>query len=61
MIHKHTLSVLRDALALWPQAPVKLHYIEKLITSNLQQNVDPPPAVVTGLQVGFLIFLGFRD
>ena len=51
VMHQHTLRVLKDALELWPNAPMKLHYIEKLITTSQQQNNDPPPAVVTGLQV----------
>ena len=51
LMHKHTLAVLSDALTLWPTALVKLHYIEKLLTANLAANMDPPPALVTGLQV----------
>lgn len=51
VLYKHTLGVLSDALALWPGVPVRVHYIDKLLSANQQQTVDPPPALLTGLQV----------
>ena len=51
VLYQHTLGVLSDALALWPGVPVRVHYIDKLLSANQQQTVDPPPALLTGLQV----------
>lgn len=51
VLYKHTLGVLSEALALWPGAPVRVHYIDKLLTANQQANLNPPPALLTGLQV----------
>jgi hypothetical protein len=47
-LHRHTLGLLSDALALWPSVPVKITFLNKLLDANLAQNVDPPPTLVTG-------------
>jgi hypothetical protein len=36
---------------MWPNAGVKMNYLEKLLQSNTQSGMDPPPALVNGLQV----------
>lgn len=51
MLYQHTLGVLSEALALWPGVPVRVHYIDKLLTANQHAHLDPPPALLTGLQV----------
>ena len=51
LLYQHTLGVLSEGLALWPGIPVRVHYIDKLLSANQQQNLDPPPALLTGLQV----------
>ena len=47
-LHKHTLKLFGDALKLWPNVPVKINFINKLLESNIAHNLDPPPALVTG-------------
>ncbi len=48
-LHRHTLGLLSDALALWPNVPVKIHFLNKLLDTNIAQGtLDPPPALVTG-------------
>ena len=44
-LHRHTLGLLSDALALWPNVPVKIHFLNKLLDTNIAQGtLDPPPA-----------------
>ncbi|BDA47386.1 probable transcription-associated protein 1 [Coccomyxa sp. Obi] len=50
-LHKHTLTLFGEALALWPNVPVKINFINKLLESNIAHNLDPPPALVTGLKL----------
>lgn len=52
MMFKHLKTILDDALRVWPTAPVKLLYMEKLIVPKMQQNPDsPPPSVTVALEV----------
>ena len=44
------MSVLADALKLWPGSIPKLSFLEKL----LHPAADPPPALVTALKVSTL-------
>lgn len=47
-LHKHTLALFGQALGLWPNVPVKINFIQKLLESNAAHNLDPPPALITG-------------
>ena len=47
----HTKTVLSSALKVWPQAAVKVNYISKLLANGAQHNIDPPPTLLTGLDV----------
>lgn len=47
-LHKHTLALFGEALSLWPNVPIKINFINKLLESNIAHNQDPPPALVTG-------------
>lgn len=47
----HTKSVLTSALKVWPSAGVKVNYISKLLSNNAHHNIDPPPTLLTGLDV----------
>ena len=52
MMFNHLKTILTDALKVWPTAPVKLLYMEKLIVPKMQQNPDnPPPSVTVALEV----------
>ncbi|EIE23491.1 hypothetical protein COCSUDRAFT_65942 [Coccomyxa subellipsoidea C-169] len=50
-LHKHTLALFGEALSLWPNVPIKINFINKLLESNIAHNQDPPPALVTGLKL----------
>ena len=55
MMFNHLKTILTDALKVWPTAPVKLLYMEKLIVPKMQQNPDnPPPSVTVALEVSHL-------
>ena len=45
---KHSLSLLDDALVLWPSIPVKMNFLNRMLETNLQQNLDPPPSLIIG-------------
>lgn len=45
---KHSLGLLDDALVLWPSIPVKMNFLNRMLETNLQQNVDPPPSLIIG-------------
>ena len=45
---KHALGLLDDTLALWPNVPVKMSFLNRMLEGNLQQNLDPPPALLIG-------------
>ena len=45
---KHSLGLLDDALVLWPAIPVKMNFLNRMLETNLQQNVDPPPSLIIG-------------
>ena len=47
----HTKSVLSSALKVWPNAAVKVNYISKLLSNSAHNNIDPPPTLLTGLDV----------
>lgn len=47
----HTKAVLGKALSVWPKAEVKVNYISKLLQNNAHHNLDPPPTLLTGLDV----------
>lgn len=47
----HTKAVLSKALRIWPNAAVKVNYIAKLLQNNAVHNLDPPPTLLTGLNV----------
>ena len=47
-LFQHTLRLLSQARMLWPSAPLKLHYMDKLLAANTAANLDPPPALLTG-------------
>ncbi|KAL0051806.1 hypothetical protein WJX82_002492 [Trebouxia sp. C0006] len=47
----HTKTVLSKALGVWPKAAVKVNYISKLLQNNAHHNLDPPPTLLTGLDV----------
>lgn len=47
----HTKSVLSSALKVWPSAAVKVNYISKLLSNSAHNNIDPPPTLLTGLDV----------
>lgn len=47
----HTKSVLSSALKVWPSAAVKVNYISKLLSNSAHHNIDPPPTLLTGLDV----------
>ena len=47
----HTKAVLSKALRIWPSAAVKVNYISKLLQNNAHHNLDPPPTLLTGLDV----------
>lgn len=54
LMFNHLKTVLKGALVVWPNAPVKLLYIEKLIVPKMQQNPDnPPPSVTVAVEVIF--------
>ena len=44
----HALGLLDDTLALWPNVPVKMSFLNRMLEANLQQGVDPPPALMIG-------------
>ena len=55
MMFNHLKTILTDALKVWPTAPVKLLYMEKLIVPKMQQHPDnPPPSVTVALEVSLL-------
>ena len=39
------------ALALWPGAPPRLHFVDKLVAAGAAAGLDPPPALAPGLDV----------
>ena len=45
------MFVLTDALQIWPGACIKMNYVPKLLQANTQMQLDPPPALVTGLDI----------
>ncbi len=45
---KHALGLLDDTLALWPNVPVKMSFLNRMLEGNLQQSLDPPPALLIG-------------
>ena len=47
----HTKAVLGKALNVWPKAARKGNYISKLHQNNAHHNLDPPPTLLTGLDV----------
>ena len=47
----HTKAVLSKALHIWPNAAVKVNYINKLLQNNAHHNLDPPPTLLTGLDI----------
>lgn len=47
----HTKAVLSKALCIWPSAAVRVNYINKLLQNNAHHNLDPPPTLLTGLDV----------
>lgn len=47
-LHKHTLSLFKEGLTLWPNTPVKINFIGKLLDNSGAQSIDPPAALVTG-------------
>eukprot|EP00887_Chlorella_sp_A99_P004017 scaffold11.g4017.t1 len=72
-LHAHCLEVLRDAVRLRPPVALKMHYFEKFLQQNLQQQAaqaataqqtgqapptDPAPALMTGLRIAN-IFLDY--
>ncbi len=50
-LQKHAMFVLTDALQIWPGACIKMNYVPKLLQANTQMQLDPPPALVTGLDI----------
>jgi hypothetical protein len=47
-LHKHTLALFKEGLALWPHTPIKINFLAKLLDANAPQTIDPPAALVTG-------------
>lgn len=68
-LHAHCLDVLRDAARHRPPCPIKLHFFDRLLQNNLQQQqqqlqqgqnvTDASPVLVTGLRL-LNIFLEFQ-
>ena len=48
LLLKHALGLLDDTLALWPNVPVKMTFLNRMLEANLQQSLDPPPALLIG-------------
>ena len=48
LLLKHALGLLDDTLALWPNVPVKMSFLNRMLEANLQQSLDPPPALLIG-------------
>ena len=45
------MFVLTEALQIWPSASIKMNYVAKLLQANTSLQLDPPPALVTGLDI----------
>ena len=54
-LYDATLGLLEQALHLWPGTNVRMHYVDKLLTANKAQQLNPPPALLTGLHVMSLV------
>ena len=54
LLLKHALGLLDDTLALWPSVPVKMTFLNRMLEANLQQSLDPPPALLIGELCGSL-------
>lgn len=48
LLLKHALGLLDDTLALWPNVPVKMSFLNRMLEANLQQSLDPPPSLLIG-------------
>ena len=47
-LYDTTLALLEQALHLWPGTNVRMHYVDKLLSANKAQQLNPPPALLTG-------------
>ena len=45
------MSALSKSLKMWPNVTVKIHYLHRLLQSNIARHQDPIPALVAGLEV----------
>ena len=54
-LYDTTLALLEQALHLWPGTNVRMHYVDKLLSANKAQQLNPPPALLTGLHVMSLV------
>ena len=54
-LYDTTLALLEQALRLWPGTHVRMHYVDKLLSANKAQQLNPPPALLTGLHVMSLV------
>ena len=50
-MNEQSLKLLSEAMRMWKPVNIKMAYIEKLLASNAQRNLNPMPALVTGLDV----------
>ena len=50
-LYETTLGLLEEALQLWPGVNVRMHYVDKLLSANRANNLNPPPALLTGLHI----------
>lgn len=50
-LYDTTLGLLEEALVLWPGINVRMHYVDKLLSANRANGLNPPPALLTGLHI----------
>ena len=43
-----SLSLLDESLALWPNVPVKMTFLNRMLEANLQQGAEPPNSLLIG-------------
>ena len=50
-LYHSIMSALSKSLKMWPNVTVKIHYLHRLLQSNIARHQDPIPALVAGLEV----------
>jgi phosphatidylinositol kinase/protein kinase (PI-3 family) len=50
-LYHSTMDALTKSIKMWPNVTVKIHYLHRLLQSNVARQQDPTPALVAGLEV----------